>query len=908
MKRIRKANKALLNSLIENKTNTFGFQFVRLKGLSKRSIALIMTASLMLGLIAFIPGAVSANEGTEPEIVVGSLETNSEQNSEPTPQPSPEPTTNPEPSPEPTPTPTPGVDDDSDEDKKSDESGSSEPGDDDDIENKGEEEDGFEELGALSLELELADEDEDFLELSATSSGGPSISLRPFNNAGVPLSQPWDYVRDFSFLLNVTIDPDGQGEGRYVVLTAPTGMRFITVANRPGITITYPTGYTSGATQGGKLNIAIANDFYSTISLDIPVITAGSGTVANQSNTAMNVGASIYNHGRAGNTTAPQSITTATGGGDWADLNYSLAMDYAVYEINNIFGGLYQSGNTHYSDNAASTAPYYNNMLSREMIMTADGQIIVLQDTHASRSYRNTTYIDNNGWVLLNSNVTSLNFLNNPKQPYWNLSLKVYIPDGLITSNPHLAQFSGTDGNGNYVYVQNVDHAETLAALNNFGLTTFGLPRMQSPIRGYQRLNNGNYSPYGNPANFFTNTEYGTPFALNLALVKAAREPVTPEKEYKAANTVVSYNTFDESGNVIRVSRELNHITVQTPKFLDIDAWQFSSFTSGSLDVMAGWSGNSDAEYARATQLLNRYAYNNLRYDGINRNCQHIGGTLKFEVGNSNAISLSEIKIERTSVTSSANRFWTREMRGGGTDSTPITAMNGLNVANSLRFGLPASTVVRYELQDGSMHTAASVITPVTGFGALVEGDTLVENLRRAGGFISSVSFPNATDNNRVKQVIFNLTDGLNVSPSSTLRFSYTFEAGEFLPDNVAVTGGGYEPALHRTHIDVTLRGKDGCHNHGSAADSSPTITAGGEHYQRQVINIRGELDLLLLQTQGSFHGNRASNTHAAITTIINDPLLAREFSLLSGGATYKGGVIVATNGSLYNPVSTDGK
>ncbi|MDR2570345.1 MAG: InlB B-repeat-containing protein, partial [Oscillospiraceae bacterium] len=852
MKHIRKVNKALLNSLITDKTKAPGYQYVKLKRLSKRSIALIMTASLMLGLIAFIPGAVYANEGTEPEIIVGSSETNAEQNSEPTPQPSPEP----------------GVDDDSDEDNKDDESGRSEPGEDnkDNDDNEEDDDNEFEDFNAISMELEFAEEIEELLELSATSLGGPTINISARTLNSRDIDGTWNYVQDFQYITHLSVDSGGTGTDRIVRLEAPDGMRFVRpTVNIDGVTVDYSADYTSTNINYGKyLLIRLAPSFSGNLGIDIITTAAASGASpsADVERTALNIGSIIYDWGKAGNRMAPKSITTATSTGEWScdAPSGTLILNYQTYRYNNIFNGLYLTA---------------LNIVTRDSaIMRYDGQIIYQPTTTYFIHYWGTTVADRNGWALLDTSWVFANRQENPKNPYWDLNVKVYIPEGLKVSNP--AYTVHTDSSGlRWVEFTEADHT---SAQN--------LNKQKSPIRGAHGNSSITHTTYvyGSGGNYFTNENNGATMALNLGLVLDDGVRVEPNRTFDASPTEISFKTFDENGNAIPVSFTVNGPTVETPALKQIDAYQL---TGVAVDIAAGATTNTETNSGRPLRVTSRFSMNNLNYGGHNENYQHKGGTLTLE------FNPSAYQIHGFNVNTARGNYFARGSGNTSTNGIP-TALDGVLINHAMRGGMPGTTKVEYYLANGAgPFSAAVAIDNNSTFRPVPTGDRMAEIIDRHGR-ITHVNFPTATDTNRVQKVVFTLTDGLNLPPGWAYSFGFDITAEVGLPDNVTGDSG-----LHRSNIKMTLRGINPCTIQGGASGDSAPAIAGGAHTFTQDVNIRSLSDLLIVQSQGVYFANshnleglKVENSSSlgvnATTTVNQTPFLNDS----PGGVTVRSGTL----------------
>ncbi|MDR0813410.1 MAG: Cna B-type domain-containing protein [Oscillospiraceae bacterium] len=688
-------------------------------------------------------------------------------------------------------------------------------------------------------------------DLPLLTAGAPTLTLSAVTtNGSAPLPQPWDYVSAYTYTTVISGDPDGTGTGRVITLTAPAGMRFNlgAVAGKPGITIKYTTTYAwNTANYGKEIQFILDDGFNDSFLFQIPVLAAGANTgnattnsapAAAQANTALSVGNVIYNWGYAGNTTAPKSTTTATATGSWGGTvpGAALEMDYAIFN-KDVFTGLYLSGESGALYTAAT--------------ITGDGQIVYYARVHSSGSmYYNTTTADYNAWLFY-TDQTSVKHV-----PFWNLTVKVYIPDGLRVSNTALASLVQNDGDGKGSYIR-VENCNLSAPITN----SYAVTRMKSPVGGARITggNNGTYGIYGSSAHYAANNLFGPTYALNLAL--ALDEPISNGKVYTAPDTEYEYDTYDENGDLEHVVKTLNPVRITTPNLKGIDAY---AITAGTADA-----ATEKLQYATIT-LKNQYTYNHANYNGLNKNDQHVGGTLTFEADPA-AYSLQEMRV---TAAVAANQFWAR---GGASGSGVPATANGVQVLNALRSGLPASTVVEYELEDGLTYTANKTITPLTSYLPLVAGDPLCQILIDDGGFISVVDFPDATDTNRVVKVTFTLTKGLNLASAFYYNFRYSYIADAGLPDNAPSEGSG----VHRTQMAILLTEPGGCtFRDGAAADSSPVITDGA-HSQIQTIYIRSTLDLLLMQTRGIYMSN--SHTEAGIQAGINNTGV-QEVPFLNGG------------------------
>ena len=690
---------------------------------------------------------------------------------------------------------------------------------------------------------------------SYAPASGPTVELRATNTGGAPLAEPWDYVADYYYTTVVVIEPAGQGTGRYILVDAPAGMRFVQPSSAPiGVTVAYETGY---ASNGKRMRITLANTVDETVVTSMLTIGEGTGTSQNQNNTAETVGNVIYSWGYAGNLTAPVSKTTATtvnmdGCGD------EMAMPYKVYRYSDMFNGLYLMGQN-------------SNRLFTKAYMRHDGQIVYDGATSINGLYYDTHLDDKNGWGLWDTTFTNGNYLTKPHQPYWNLSVKVYIPDGLTTANPALTVQS--DVNGNYVLSEQVNQVPLYAS---------GLRKLKSPILGYN-YSSGSIMGYGRDG-FIEGYAYGATFYINLALTPAPGEVITPNKIYTAYGTIVDYDTYDETGNVKHVTLNLNAPRVDTPDLKKIDAY---TMAQDVIDVPAGSTFNSVSDFNRPFSITSKSAHtypappgpNN--DNGFNENDQHVGGTLTFDA-DPDAYHLTGITVGFT-----RGQFYSRG--AAGTYSSPWNT--------HLRSGLPASTVVTYQLESDTTYTAQCTVDDLSGH-SLVPGDPLCQILMADGGMITAVSFPNATDSNRVTKVTFTLTKGLNLAPGWGYNFGYDMTADAGLPDNVPGEDG-----VHQTDVTVTLRcAGGGCSiQDGAAGDSSPAI-AGGEHQLVHTVFIRSPLDLLLMQSQGLYASS--SHTPSGLASVATNQNI---MPFLTGGMNYQSNPDSGT-GETTMLTSADGK
>jgi hypothetical protein len=254
--------------------------------------------------------------------------------------------------------------------------------------------------------------------------------------------------------------------------------------------------------------------------------------------------------------------------------------------------------------------------------MRYDGQIVYQNPSTTFATYWGTTVADRNGWALMDTSWAYATRHANPKNPIWNLNVRVYIPEGLRVSNP--AYEVKTDGNLRWVEFTDSDHTSTQ-----------GLNKQKSPVRGANggptNLTWNNYQ-YGTSGNYFNNDINGATAALNLALVLDNGVGVESGRVFEARQTEVSYNTFDENGNSITVSFTVNSPRVETSDLKKVDAYQL---TGTAIDIAAGATTNTESNLVRPLRLANRFSATNNNYNGHNENYQHKDGTLTLEFNSS---------------------------------------------------------------------------------------------------------------------------------------------------------------------------------------------------------------------------------------------------------------------------------
>jgi uncharacterized repeat protein (TIGR02543 family) len=428
-----------------------------------------------------------------------------------------------------------------------------------------------------------------------------NLGLTYFKRDGAPFDVGagadylWDYVTDFDYSTVVEFSVIGVGINRKVIVTAPEGMRFLQPNNdvlTAGISVALSPA--SGADTGKIATITVADNVgdSATVTPRIGIATQVAalntfpyGTTAQQA-VALNVGNSIKTAAQGGALARP--LFTAVGviseGGVEGAASFSTAVPMA-YESGDIFDGFffYTLGNG--NPGQGGKQPDMRINVYREI-----GQTSIYGVFEPDRYF----YLDN---LVIHD-------------PYWDLALKIYLPDGITTGRDDLTVYPDAgDGLGEYILYSDI---------NQDPLNQTWLNREISPLIDKVFVTSSGANP--NPNNG------GTAWAVfgdDLDLQLKATETLTSEKVYNL-KTVASFTTFD--GN----HQQIFDYQIKTDKFVSADKYAIEVPSKGYSDP---WSRTFDLPQGRDLDTLDYFEYFQIRSNTTDMNNPHIGGTLTVEPG-----------------------------------------------------------------------------------------------------------------------------------------------------------------------------------------------------------------------------------------------------------------------------------
>lgn len=408
------------------------------------------------------------------------------------------------------------------------------------------------------------------VELSATHIDGSAFD-----------AEAWDYATNKSYYTIATITPSASGTNRFVLLSPPETMKFTRPVDIAGVTFKMD--------KDGKSVIATLADAHT------DVVSFSLTTSAAAGNTASNIGGLIKTASIAGE--APYKAVTKAVVTENGTANEPVVMTVTpkIYKQEDIFQGL--------------KANYYS-----------------------GGNYVNNFFISQWGWpygkrhVLLPLQYTAfyLRGTDELHEPFWDLSVKVYIPDGMTVNNHTI--YTEEDTNARYILFEKINEGGFMPT----GDVSRNLEKMTSP-------ENKNLAVPASQDNINTPTPpseaslksslagYNTGGALfGTSIDFALTEELIPQKPYNA-KTIVEYTTAQGT-----YTQEVEPISIITDNVTQgHDTYTINA--KSPLDFIAGRTVDT-ATTAQAIQITTAGLWEQV-------NEQHENGTLTLDIGKGIQIS-----------------------------------------------------------------------------------------------------------------------------------------------------------------------------------------------------------------------------------------------------------------------------
>ncbi|MDR0852841.1 MAG: hypothetical protein LBN34_00530, partial [Clostridiales Family XIII bacterium] len=362
-------------------------------------------------------------------------------------------------------------------------------------------------------------------ELTPMGLGGGSVdvSIQILKLNRQPWETPgtWDYIADYAYITDLVITPESavaNGTKRTVTLTAPDGMRFIRATNFNSAiqSITYKN---VGGISDNQAIIELKDSVYGdAITVGFTTVNRLTSNTTEAKYTPAYIGKAIRDAGMAGES-RPKYTTTVDYKEGSIEARVSETVDAKIYEQDNIFDGFYFY--TH-------VGPAIPDGKQPQLAINEYGEI------GQKNALQYEPFYETERFFYLS------NYVNH--EPYWNLSLKIYIPDGIeIGPNGPYDKVQIEAGTGKkYILWSDINGVGTPAPE---GTKAAILSNMENPLaNSVKGQSSGDPSidiaNYLGESGLSTNAVFGCDLDLQLV------EPLLEGKVY-VLDMVIGYTTTD---------------------------------------------------------------------------------------------------------------------------------------------------------------------------------------------------------------------------------------------------------------------------------------------------------------------------------------------------------------------------